>query len=159
FAVQIKLREQYAGNGGQSPVIGTFSTVGVESAPTAAEGLMQPVWFGSELILARRVNVGGRTLVQGCWLDWPELKSALATTVVDVVPSSVLAPVAEVQRAEAGRMLATIPAQLIVDPPVFAGLSATEMSPVRLALLAAWLGLLLAALAVGLLLRGVLALS
>ncbi len=33
-------------------------------------GEMTPLWFGDELLLARRVQTGGSVSLQGAWLDW-----------------------------------------------------------------------------------------
>ncbi|MCE9545497.1 MAG: HAMP domain-containing histidine kinase [Planctomycetia bacterium] len=125
--------------------------------------MIQPVWFGNELVLARRVVLGDQTFIQGCWLDWAALKRTLAAGVSDLLPEMDLVPAPEdpasVRARNPGRMLATISAKLIAEPPAFTNFSSAELSPVRLSLLAAWVGLGLASLAVAILLRGVLALS
>ena len=121
----------------------------------AGEGVSRPLWIGKDLILARRVVVDEQTLVQGCWLDWPTLCEHLETLVGDL-PGVELRPVAANEIVNPGRILAGLPVQLSV-----AGASPTISwrSPIRVALLAAWVGLLLGALAVSLLLCGVLLLS
>lgn len=123
-------------------------------APTATiEGMSRPVWMDGELLLARRVEIQGRRMIQGCWLDWPRLSERLEQQVADVLPGVELRP-AEV--GETGRTLATLPVRVTW---------ATEMqrerswSPIRGSLTLAWLGLGIAATAAGVTLASVLALS
>ena len=54
-----------------------------EPAANEQVGVSRPVWFGDRLILARRVNSNGKTVVQGCWLDWPRLKTRLLSEATD----------------------------------------------------------------------------
>ena len=41
------------------------------------EGPFKAAWLGPALVLARRVVVNGRVLIQGCWLDWENLRASL----------------------------------------------------------------------------------
>lgn len=122
-------------------------------APLALEGMSRPLWVGNELVLARRVERGGATYVQGCWLDWPALEERLRQEVADVLPNVECRP-AEV--GDVARSLATLPVRLVapaVDDTV------TEWSPIHLALTLAWCGLALAAIAAAVTLASVMALS
>jgi len=65
------------------------------------EGVMKAVWIDGELVLARRVSVGGREYIQGAWLDWPAIRAWLLESVKDLVPQADLAPVRP--EAPAGR--------------------------------------------------------
>jgi signal transduction histidine kinase len=108
-------------------------------------------------LLARGVSLGGRRYVQGCWLDWNALRRDLVAAVRDLLPGAALEPLASGATPGATRVLASIPAQLVpgpVPPPPSAG-----DSPLALSLLAAWVSVAVAALAVGVLLLGVLSLS
>ena len=141
------------------------------------EGVMKAVWIDGELVLARRVSIGGREYIQGAWLDWPAIRSWLLESVKDLVPQADLAPVrpeaaagrssrrgdaltlmaSEDSYEEPGRLLATLPVRL-VPGPVLA--EAEEgLSPLRLSLIVAWLCVVLAGVAVAVLLWGTVALS
>lgn len=122
-------------------------------APVATEGVSRPLWVEGELILARRVERGGATLIQGCWLDWPALEDRLRREVADLLPDITFRP-ARIE--DVARSLATLPVQLV--PPRIQ--PAAPASPAtRLALVAAWTGLALAAIAVGMLISSVIGLS
>lgn len=118
--------------------------------------LMIPLWIRGELLLARRVTVRGREYVQGCLLDWPALKAWLLDMTQDLVPGSDLQPAAT-KESEEGRLLAALPVSLVPgsQTPGPDGPS----SAVRLLLVVAWGGAALAALAVGVLLWGVVRLA
>lgn len=122
-----------------------------------SEGVMHPLWVDGQLLLARRLTINGVEHVQGCWFDWPALRKWLLAATADLVPRATLVPV-QGPVAEADRhLLAALPLALRIDgaalvPPPPAG-------PIRLSLLVAWASILLGALSVALLLRGVLALS
>jgi len=124
------------------------------AAPEVHEGSMTPLWAGDALILARRVRVVGADYVQGCWLAWPRLEAELLASIEDLLPD------ARLERSAGGddeRRLASLPVRLV--PGALAEARASSATPVRLSLAGAWAGVLLAALAVAALLRGVLDLS
>jgi signal transduction histidine kinase len=123
----------------------------------AGEGLFKPLWLGSELVLARRVNFADRFVVQGVWLNWTNLKQSLIASVVDLFPSAELRPVLTANTDPQARLLAAIPAQLVIGAASAPTLPA--WSPVRTALFVAWLCVLLAAVAVAVLLHGTVSLS
>jgi len=93
-----------------------------------------------ELLFSRQVVLAGTTLTQGFWLDWPALRASLLGSVSDLLPSATLRPVLGgeplTDPAFLGRTLAAIPAELVVDRPVLAGLPA--WSPVRTTLVVTW---------------------
>ena len=126
------------------------------SATPALEGISQPMWVDSQLLLARRVHVDKRVVIQGCWLDWQRIQAVLKAEVADLLPSVELEPVIDTARTDVTRMLATLPVQVVV-PPVELG--PTRWSAMRVALATAWGCLLIAATAGGVLLHGVLSLS
>ncbi len=136
--------------------------------PTDVGGvLMTPLWIDGELILARRVAVGGQEYVQGCLLDWLAIKTSLLETVDDLLPQADLEPVRAVAAEGEARMLAALPVRLIpgamipTTPPMGAGRvdAGGRLSPIVLSLGAAWICVLLAAVAVAALLLGVVRLS
>jgi len=127
-------------------------------APTTAvvQSVSRPVWMGDHLLLACRVDRGGETEVHGSWLDWPRLEKMLLAEAADVLPQVELIQVGDVAKANPARMLATLPVELVVTPAEFV---ATVSPPTRWALSIGWGASLVAAAAVALLLRGVMALS
>ena len=126
-------------------------------APPAVEGVSQPLWLGERLILARRVQSRGKTVIQGCWLDWERLQVRLRDEVADLeLPAITFLPVTGGASLEQTHLLATIPVQLAVAmPPV----APAWDSPIRVSLLVAWICLFLAIFAAAVTLRGVVALS
>jgi signal transduction histidine kinase len=124
-------------------------------APLVASTMI-PLVVRDELLLVRSVSVGNERWLQGCWIDWERLRRDLLAEIGDLLPNADLALVARPLESEQTRMLAALPVR--IDPgPVAAAL--TGISPVRLALVVAWAAMALAALAVAVLLRGVVALS
>ena len=137
------------------------------SSSRLVEGMMKPIWIEGELLLARKVDVDGKPFVQGCWLDWKKIQSALRDEIEDILPDVRFEPLLSSDQLEPSRALVTLPVQVVVDSPaMLASLaltprdsSATATSGVPLALQLAWLGLALSAAAIGLLLYGVIRLS
>lgn len=121
------------------------------------EGLFRPVWLGPELVLARRVNFPDRFVVQGAWLNWANLKRTLLASAADLFPGADLQPAPASAAEPHTRMLAAIPALLVPGPAALPPLPAWTAS--RRVLVVAWLGVLLAAAAVAVLLRGIVSLS
>jgi len=128
------------------------------ASPTDIGGvLMAPRWLDGELILARRVTVGGQQYVQGCLLDWPAIQKWLRETVQDLLPEADLEPVADAPAEEEARLLAALPVRLVpgsIDPA-----GGGPASPIHLTLFVAWACVLVAAGAVAGLLAGVIRLS
>jgi len=115
--------------------------------PDVMLGPLSATWLaGEELVLMREVSVGGTTLQQGVWLDWPSLQQWLSTQVGDLVPGARLRPgVAE------ARSLAVIPAVIHVPE---SGTVITELaSPLGVVLVLTWGAALLAVAAIGVVLR------
>mgnify|MGYP000925850745 CR=1 FL=1 len=130
---------------------------GASPFPEVLAGEMRPLWLGGELVLARLVSVDSQPYVQGCWLNWPELRRVLLEDVRDLLPDAELEPVTSVAVPADERMLAAVPVRLLPGPEPVA--ESAGSSAVRLWLLAAWGGMGLAAAALALLLGGTLALS
>jgi signal transduction histidine kinase len=117
---------------------------------------MTPLWIRGQLLLARRVVAGGNHYVQGCLLDWPDIKAVLLDSISDLLPAADFEPVAS-GTADEGRMLAALPVRLL--PGSLAAEGDGRLSPILLSLAAAWTCMALAAAAVGGLLAGVLRLG
>jgi signal transduction histidine kinase len=123
----------------------------------ARTDVMMPLWFHDELFLARQVTVGPQSLVQGCWLDWPLIRQQLLTGIRDLLPDAQLGPATVSDGEDRAHRMAALPVKLITgELPI---VPSDSLSPVRLSLLVTWGLLLVAALAVALLLYGVMALS
>ncbi len=122
------------------------------------EGVSRPLWLGEKLLLARRVLINGRVYVQGCWLDWPKIKQVLLAEIGNTLPEGDLVPVMGESSPESGALLVTLPVQLVV-PEVGAPIGSDSASAIVPALTAAWLCLLIGAVAVAVLLHGVMKLS
>ncbi len=128
--------------------------------------VMRPVWIQDQLILARRVEGTNFKTVQCCWLDWPKIREKLTREIVDVVPVAKFEPVKEAKELEFGRVMATLPVKLEVDLQQMLPLLSLQSQPelkqasgLKSSLFLAWIGFGIAAIASGLLLRGVLVLS
>jgi len=127
------------------------------AAENVREDIMQPLWVGRFLLLARRVTVDGRTYIQGMWLNWEHIRAELLESVADLLPRADLIPAHSVTGTEGARIMASLPVKLIPGPPARPGF--VVKSPLRIPLAVAWGCVLLAAAAVGILLVGVVALS
>ncbi len=126
-------------------------------ASELATGVMQPLWIGGELLLARSVILDGAAHVQGCWLDWPGLEASLLAEVTDLLPDARLAAVDPADEGDPSRRLAALPARLLPGEP--AGAPEATTATVPAVLVVAWIGVLVAAAAVATLLLGVMSLS
>jgi signal transduction histidine kinase len=121
------------------------------------EGPIKPVWLGSTLVLVRRVALERTVYVQGCWLNWTNLKQSLLANVRDLFPTADLQPLLDPNGDKDARMLAFLPVKFLTPSLVLAPLS--FWSPLRVSLAVAWACVLLAGLAVAVLLHGTVSLS
>ena len=119
------------------------------------EGLIQPLWTGDAMLLARRVDVNGEVYIQGCRLDWESMQQSLLADIADLLPDARLVPTAD--PSQSPQMLASLPVRL--EPGSVPGADAQSPAPVRSVLILAWVCVLVAAAAVGLLLGGAVSLS
>ena len=139
----------------------TFAFQQRSGAPAPPPGIVEeaavaPLWVGDRLILARQVRVDGTTYGQAVLLDWTELRRGLLAMIADLLPSAQLQPVPPGPAGDDERRLATLPLRLVPGP---VAVPPVGRSVVRLSLAGAWVGLVVAAAAVALLLRAVMALS
>ncbi len=121
------------------------------------EGVMKAIWHNDALLLARRVTINGKDYVQGCWLNWPAINEWLAAGIKDVFPDGRIVPISHVDDNPRPRMLASVPAKLIVHRAPLA--ESAGLSPIQTTLIVAWACMLLAAAAVGVLFFGAVQLS
>lgn len=129
----------------------------LESKQIAREGISRPIWVKSHLLLARRVTVGDEVRLLGSWLDWPQLRRLLLSELTELLPHADVQPAASSDApGYAGRMLATLPVELVVPTPT---VNPNSFSPLRTSLWVAWACLLMATAAIVVLLTGVVALS
>jgi signal transduction histidine kinase len=134
----------------------TIRPTGATSFDAVVENVTQPLWVGDRLLLARRVVRDGQTIVQGSWLNWPQIKQDLLAETADLLPTANLLPVRPGEDVDPTRLMAGLPVRLTVSHPKLANRPA---SPLEWALAAGWAALALALLAVAGLLWGVMALS
>ncbi len=118
--------------------------------------VMNPVWSDNELFLTRAAQVDGETYLQGCWLNWPAIRTDLLDSISDLLPSASLTPISETNAPEESRRLASAPIHLAIDEPSFVS---AILSPLRIALLIAWVCVIMVIVAIGGLLWGATALS
>ena len=133
-----------------------FGGLGLKDPPKKT-GMLKALWHNENLLLVRRAELEGREVVQGCWLDWPAMRKDLLEAVQDLLPGAILSPLAEDARDESVRRLAALP--VLLSPGGLVETAVAGFSPVQISLMVAWAFALLAALAVGGVLRGTLALS
>ena len=119
---------------------------------------MTPRWLDGELVLLRRAVFGSRTVLQGCWLDWPVIRRELLDEVADLLPQETVEPIVDASQVADVRRLASLPVQLI---PGAAGVAEADalLSPLRLSLVIAWTAMAVAAVAVAALLGGAIGLA
>lgn len=171
---RIQLRETQEldnrGKAAQNYALNALADSLIRNAPAEAveTGVMRPFWLGNHLLLARRVERSDQTLVQGCWLNWESLAAHLRQEVADVLPDVQLRAVALQPDGlpPTGRILATLPVELVVNQQLSANLGFGESplgsagwSSSQLAIAAGWIGLFAAAIASAVLLNGLLRLS
>ena len=129
----------------------------IGAASRVREGVMRPLWIDGALVLARGVWINGEHYIQGCWLDWAAIRTALVGTSKDLLPAAALEPVVSEDQQRQPRRLAALPVSLIPGPP--AGAMSRGQWPVHVMLFLAWGCVVVAMGAVGALLWGAISLS
>ncbi len=124
--------------------------------PPVKVGVLQPLWFGSELILVRRVRIGREELAQGCWLDWRATCAWLLASIRDLLPEARLEPARDGD-TDQGRRLVALPIRLVPGRPAVEPQAVP--SALRLPLIGAWVFAGLALASAGTLLWGLATLS
>ena len=128
-------------------------------------------WHDDQLLLARLIQeqtpslglagkgtskMAPKEWAQGCLIDWNRLKTSLISKIQDLLPEADLVP-NDVGEVGNPLSLATIPVKLV--PGNISLPTQIAWSPMQVSLLVAWGWLLLCALAIGMLLFGVIRLS
>ncbi len=132
-----------------------------------------PVWLGSDLMLVREVSDDSGKRVQGVWLDGDAIRVSLLADINDLLPEARLEPVRygvdvllsgvassgidDPMDPDDPMVMAALPWRLL--PGGVAMIDSLGWTPMRKNLLLAWIGVVLAALAAVVLLRGVVKLS
>jgi signal transduction histidine kinase len=129
----------------------------VDAGVPRSVGRVSPVWMGDDLFLARRVDFAANHRIQAVWLDGQAIRGGLLASVADLIPGARLVPVDAGSSTDDPRRLATVPLRL--DPGSVPATPGSPWTALRIALCAAWGGLLVAAGALAFTLHGVLALS
>jgi signal transduction histidine kinase len=120
-------------------------------------GMMTPVWLNGRLLLTRRVRLNDKPYLQICWLEWPAIDTWLTGMIRDLLPAARLAAAPMSSDEQITRRLAALP--LVLLPGEAATAIGNEWSPLRSSLAVAWVCVALAAVAVAVLLTGVVSLS
>ena len=120
---------------------------------------LRGVWIADSLLLVRQLTIDGRDVIQGCLLDWERMQHRLLAEIEDLLPEARLIPVAGGDETDDVRplMLASLPVRLVPGAAPAAVL--TGATPMQISLITAWIGLLLAAVSVALLLAAAMRLS
>ncbi|MFT4647948.1 MAG: signal transduction histidine kinase [Glaciecola sp.] len=119
-------------------------------------GPLLPIWVGEEeapgpfeIYFLRRIEIGERLVLQGFLCDWEVLRTGLLEQIRDLFPGAetrlVRGDLADA--ANAGELLAGIPARLLVSFPAMA--AAGFWTPAKVTLSFAWIATLLALGALG----------
>lgn len=146
--------------GGAAPMQATVVMRKNAPAPNSSRPF-QGVWLGKNLVLTREAFVDGVRMVQGVWLDWPELHAAWLREITDLFPDAKLEPAANtnagMRPSDDPLRFAALPVRLI--PGVIELPPLPFWTPLRRSLAIALACVVLAAAAVGLVLFGTVALS
>ena len=123
-------------------------------------GRMMSARASTEWVMVRRVEDVRGIRVQGCWMNWPVVRRALVRAAAEVLPD------ADIRLATGGgveederRVFRVRGVVLELVPGVVEVLGTPGWSPVRVTLGLAWVAVICAVLAVGLLLNGAVSLS
>ena len=150
----------YQSRSNEMPAVGVTQQTPFQlpnAAKAISEDIMRPLWVDDVLVLARKVTVDGDSFIQGLWLNWESIREELLSEVRDLLPDAKLVPVRDLEAGVPSRMLAALPVELQPGEPAFR--TATASSPLSAPLLIAWLCVVAAAGAVGLVLIGAVTLS
>ena len=129
----------------------------VAGAEVPTVGRFAGVQLGGELFLVRRVRFHAGWWIDGVWLDWPGLRASLRSELRDLLPEADLTLAPDSGSDSDERRLVALPVRLEPGPVPLA--PPPRWTPLRLTVALAWSGAGMAALAIGLLLAGTLALS
>jgi signal transduction histidine kinase len=121
------------------------------------EGLFHALWIAKRLFVARRVMVGDQEIIQGFEIDWPSLSEWLVNHCKNLVPNATLEPAANPDSVNRWHLLASLPVRLV--PGAIPTEPRSTWTPARVSIVVAWIGLALALISIGLLLRGVMVLG
>ncbi|RBP45988.1 phospho-acceptor domain-containing protein [Roseimicrobium gellanilyticum] len=129
--------------------------------PVATAKPLQGFWIEDTLLLTREATLDGARVLQGVWLDWPKLRDQWLAQVSDLFPQAMLVPapnaLPDQPVLDDPLRLASLPVRLVTGPLAVA--PSPFWTPMRSALVVAWLCVGLAGLAVGAVLFGTVALS
>ena len=129
----------------------------IQSTIKIDEGTLKPVWINGLLLLLRRVYIGDKLYIQGCWIDWKNLKQKLIEEVKDLLPNADLTHVNVMEDKRKIRILAALPLKLLPGTIKIPEKSTT--SPIKLSLYIACFCVFIATLFVGIILKEVMTLS
>ncbi|GAB4326429.1 MAG: hypothetical protein Kow0059_22850 [Candidatus Sumerlaeia bacterium] len=123
------------------------------------EAAMTPVWVNGMLLLLRRLTINDQPYIQGCWLNWPELRAGLLAEVRDLLPAADLRPIPPEAADPRAGILTSLPVQLVPGRDAATAGVSQARSVLAVPLVVAWVCVLLAGGAVAALLVGTMRLS
>lgn len=134
------------------------TSVPPQTAPSSPAAIsdFRALWLKDALLLTRRVTQDGVSLIQGAWVDWPQLRSGLLLAVSDLFPAAGL-EAAPPGTGGGTDLLASLPIRFLPGQLEFP--APPYWTPLKLSLATAWGCVLLASGAVALVLRGMMLLS
>jgi signal transduction histidine kinase len=156
-AQEFRIRSEYLQNNSllaQNPIQSAPADLGVSGL---AGGVMTPLVLEDRLLLGRRVSLGGRGYLQICWLDRSAIESWLTGLIGDLLPQARLELTSTNSEEQLTRRLAALP--LVLFPGELPAVASDTWSALRWSLAMAWACASVAALAVAVLLAGVVSLS
>jgi signal transduction histidine kinase len=156
-AQEFRRRSEYLQNNSlmaQNPIQSTPADL---AASGLAGGVMTPLAVDGRLLLARRVLLDGQEYLQVCWLDRPAIEAWLTGLIADLLPQAHLQVIPTLSEEQLTRRLAALP--LVLIPGDLPAVGANSLSPLHWSLAVAWVCVLVAAVAVAVLLTGVVSLS
>ncbi|MCG8653673.1 MAG: HAMP domain-containing histidine kinase, partial [Pirellulales bacterium] len=115
-----------------------------------------PIWVGQQLAVVRAQPRGVGRILEGVWIDWPQLRASLLRDVDDLLPGARLEPVRPEDEIDPSRTLAALPATLV---PAAMTSVPVRWSATDTALLLAWLAFVGASLIAAVALSRLMALS
>lgn len=139
---------------------GTPVAIGNRNAPLQQGQGPERFEQTQQLAISRQEFQQRETIAQNVGADWHAIEPVLLDSIVDLLPGASLAAVGpEARNPDDTRLLASIPARLVVPASALQAVELPWNTPLRISLVVAWACVLMAAGAVGWLLAGTLALS
>jgi len=141
--------------GGRSSVVPQAANLLAEESADYFTGPIYPVWLKENLLLVRKVTLAQKMYLQGCLVNWPQLRRQMMRGIESgLPPGSDIQPVFDRPRSLDGSYATWAPIR-VITPPVELPDRDMPMQGGWLQLLVGWVFMILAGVAVGMLLHTV----